>query len=338
MPIVTNPTAGDVHVNRPLTNFSQMYLQREDAFVAMDAWPNMPSMMQSDLYYEFDRGDFYRDEAEERTDGTETQGAGFRLATRPYFTRVYGFHKDVTDRQRANQDAPVRLDQSATRFVSHKLLIRRERQMQSGLFSNTASPWFNGLGSAQATGTTPSPLWSAPTGDPIVDIRTAIRSVHQTTGYRPNKMLIGRRAYDTLLDNDSILARITGGSNNAMPAMVMRQLLAALFELDAIYVMDSVVNTGPKDTSATLNNQESNAFIGGDDALVYYAPDSVGLEEPTAAVQFSWTGLLGSTANGMRIKRFRMENLEADRIEGQMAFDFRLTSGALGFLYTSVSA
>ena len=102
--------------------------------------------------------------------------------------------------------------------------------------------------------------------------------------------------------------------------------------------MDSVVNTGPKDTSTTLNNQESNAFIGGDDALVYYAPDSVGLEEPTAAVQFSWTGLLGSTANGMRIKRFRMENLEADRIEGQMAFDFRLTSGALGFLYTSVSA
>lgn len=338
MPIVTNPTAGDVHVNRPLTNFSQMYLQREEYFVAMDAWPNMPSMMQSDLYYEFDRGDFYRDEAEERADGTETQGAGFRLSTQPYFTRVYGFHKDVTDRQRANQDAPVRLDQSATRFVSHKLLIRRERQMRDGLFNTTASPWFNGTSAAVAAGTTPSPLWSAATGDPIVDIRTAIRSVHQITGYRPNRMLIGRQAYDTLMDNDSILARITGGSTTNMPAMVMRQLLAALFELESIHVMDSVINTGPKDASTTLNSQESNAFIGGDNALIYYAPDSVGLEEPTAAVQFSWTGLLGSTANGMRIKRFRMENLEADRIEGQMAFDFRLTSAALGFLYAGVSA
>lgn len=333
MPIVMNPTAGDVHVNTPLTNFSQMYMQREDAFVAMDAWPNLPSQMQSDLYYEFDRADFYRDEAEERADGTESAGAGFRLATNPFFTRVYAFHKDVTDRQRVNQDVPVRLDQSATRFVTQKLLIRRERIMVTNLFS--ANLWFNG-GTAADPGQDVN--WSAASSDPIVDIRSAIRGVHQRTGYRPNKMLIGRQGYDTLLDNDAILARITGGATTAMPAMVMRQMLAALFELDAIYVMDSVVNTTQKDNSSTLNSDEANTFIGGDQALVYYAPDGVGLEEPTAGLQFSWTGLLGNTGNGMRIKRFRIEKLESDRIEGQMAFDFKLTAGILGHLFTSVSA
>ena len=330
MPIVTNPTAGDVHVNMPLTNFSQKFLQDADAFVGMTAFPNLPVAKQSDLYYVFDRADFYRDEAEERADGTESAGGSFDLSTEPYFARVYAFHKDVTDRQRANQDTPVQLDQSATQYVTHKLLIRRERVMQAGLFAGNL--WFNGTGAATAG---EAANWSgagANQTDPIVQIRTAIRSVHQITGYRPNKMLIGRQAYDTLLDNDDVLSRITGGSTTAMPAMVMRQLLAALFELEEIYVMDSVYN------SAVQGATESGTFIGGDDALVYYAPDSVGLEEPTAAVQFSWTGLLGNTDNGMRIKRFRMEAMEADRIEGQMSFDYKLTSAALGYFFTTVSS
>ncbi len=326
MPIATNPQAGDVHVNRPLTNFSQKYLQDADAFVAMSAMPNLPVAQQSDLYYVFNRGDFYRDEMEERADGAESAGGEFNLSTDPYFARVYAFHKDVTDRQRANQDQPVQLDNSATQYVSHKALIRRE-----GVFANAyfvPNVWYNG-------GTSPSAgqnvNWSDAASNPIADIRNAIRGVHEQTGYRPNKMLIGRQAYDTLLDNDEILSRITGGATTAQPAQVQRALLAALFELDAIYVMDSVRNNAKKGAA------DSTSFIGGDSALVYYAPDAVGLEEPTAGVQFSWTGLLGNTEAGMRIKRFRMEAREADRIEGQMSFDMKVVAPEMGHLFVTVS-
>lgn len=326
MPMVTNPTAGDVHVNVPLTNFSQKFLQSNEAFVATTAWPNLPVAKQSDLYYVFDTGDFYRDEAEQRADGTESAGAGFDLSQDPYFAHVFAFHKDVTDRQRANQDTPVNLEQSATQFVTHKLLIRRERVMQQRLFANNL--WFNGTAAAvDATATNTN--WV--TGDPIAEIRAAITGVHLQTGYRPNRMLIGRQAYDVLMDNDEILSRITGGSTVAQPAMVMRRLLAQLFELDSIHVMDAVFNQSARGVAA------SNAFIGGADALIYYAPSAVGLEEPTAAVQFSWTGMTGNTNNGMRIKRFRVEPKESDRIEGQMSFDFRLTSGALGHFFTAVT-
>ena len=338
MPIVMNPTAGDVHVNRPLTNFSQKYLQDANAFVTMAAWPNLPVAMQSDLYYVFDRSDFYRDEAEERADGAETVGSGFNLSTDPYFARVYGFHKDVTDRQRANQDAAVQLDNSATQYVTHKHLIRRERVMQANYFA--PSIWTTDLtGVASAT---PSAgqftHWSSSASDPIRDVRTAIRTVQQRTGYRPNRMLIGREAYDALLDNDEILSRITGGSNRAMPAMVMRELLAALFELEMIHVMDSVFNSGAEGDGSQINQNENNAFIGGNDVLVYYAPMSVGLEEPTAGVQFSWTGLLGATANGMRIRRFREERLAADRIEGEMSFDLKVVAAELGYFFDGATA
>lgn len=326
MPIATNPQAGDVHVNRPLTNFAQKYLQDNEAFVATRALPNLPVAKQSDLYYEFDRADFFRDEAEERADGDESAGGSFNLSTNPYFARVYAFHKDVTDRQRANQDPGVSLDNSATQYVTLKCMIRRERLFQTNIFA--ASIWFNGGTSASAG---QNVNWLPAGTDPINDVRTAITGVHAITGYRPNKMVIGRTAWDTLIDNDEILARITGGATMSQPAKVQRQLIAQLFELDEIHVMDSVYN------SAVKGATESTGFIGGDNALLYYAPDTVGLEEPTAAVQFSWTGLVGATENGIRIKRFRVEAKEADRVEAQMSFDYRVTAGALGHFFLSPS-
>lgn len=322
--IVTNPTAGDVHVNTPLTNFSQKYLLSADMFIATRAFPNAPVTKQSDLYYEFNRGDFYRDEAQERADGTESAGGGFRLSTNPYFARVYAFHKDVTDRQRANQDSPVQLDNSATQYVTHKLLIRRER-----IFANTYMK--TGVWGTDDT----SKNWADVSSDPIRDVRVAKSTVQKATGYRPNKMIIGREAYDVLLDNDAVLARIVGGANNNLPATVMRTLLAQLFELDEIFVMDAVFNSASAQADPDV---ESIGFISSKDVLLYYAPNTVALNEPTAGVQFSWTGLMGNTPNGMRIKRFRNEPTESDRIEGQMSFDYKLTGKQLGYFFQDVTA
>jgi hypothetical protein len=321
MPIVTNPTAGDVHVNTPLTNFSQMYMQSQDAFIAQRAMPNMSVSKQSDLYYEFDRDDFLRDEAEERADGTESAGGSFSLSTNPYYARVYAYHKDVTDRQRANQDAQVKLEESATRFVASKLLLRREKIFAATYF--VPGVWSTDLNRD----------WSAAVQDPVVDVRTGKRTIQEATGYRPNKMILGRTAYDTLLDNDAILSRITGGSNRDIPAQVMKTLLAQLFELDEIFVMDAIQTTSVKGAATPVRS-----FIGGDNALLYYAPSVLALEEPTAGAQFSWTGLTGNTDLGTRIKRFRMEQNEADRVEGQMAVDYKVTAPDLGYMFTSVSA
>lgn len=328
---VTNPTAGDVHVNRPLTNFAQKYLLDSAMFVALQAFPNIPVTKQSDLYYVFNKEDFLRDEAEERADGTESAGGGFDLSTSPYFARVYAYHKDVTDRQRANQDEQIQLDQSASQFVTQKLLIRRERLFVESFMST--GRWGTDLtGVASAPGAGQFLRWSVAASDPVMNIRTAKRVIQSTTGYRPNKMLIGREAFDTLVDNDGVLARVLGGATTDIPAMALKKLLAQLFELEAIYVMDGVANTSKK--GAAVQNI---GLIGGDNALLYYAPTNATLGEPTAAVQFSWNGLMGNTDAGLRIKRFRMEPIESDRIEGQMSFDYRLTGSELGYFFNDCS-
>ncbi len=333
MPIVTNPTAGDVHVNTPLTNFSQKYLLNAAMFIAMRAMPNLPVNKQSDLYYEFNRGDFLRDEAEERADGTESAGGGFRLSTSTYFAKVYAFHKDVTDRQRVNQDGPVRLNQSATEWVTQKLLIRREILFQETYIA--LGKWTN-----DRTGVASSPtssqviFWDTATSDPIVDIRTGKKTVQGDTGFRPNKLIVGRGTYDSLLDNDAILARIIGGATTVLPAMIMKQRLTELLELDEIFIMDSIFNSAP--ISKSDPDLATYQFIADKDALLYYAPTAVSLDEPTAGVQFSWTGFTGATASGQRISKLRAPLIQSDRIEGEMAFDYKLTGPDLGYFFSAV--
>lgn len=324
MPIVLNPTAGDVHVNRPLTNFSQKYLQSADKFVSLVAFPNLPVAMQSDLYWTFDRGDFYRDQAEERADGAETAGGGFKVSTDPYFARVYGFHKDVTDRQRANQDQGINLDQSATQFVMQKLLMLRESLFITA-YLNTDSVWTGGVSADQDV------LWGAAASNPVADVRAAVTAVQGATGFRPNRMLLGRTAWDTLVENDEVLSRISGGAVSDKPAIVQRNLLAQLFEMDFIHVTEAVRNT------AAEGGTDAISYIGGNHVVVYYAPPTVGLEEPTAGAQFSWTGYLGATQMGQRIKRFRMEPNAADRVEGEMSFDYKQVAADLGARFIDVS-
>ena len=320
---IANPTAGDVHVNTPLTNFSQQFIQSQDKYASLKAFPNIPVAKESDLYYTFSRDDFFRDEAEERADGAESAGGGFELSTDPYFARTRAFHKDVTDRQRANQDSVLNLDRSSTNFVTQKLLIRRERVFAETFLADNV--WFNGGSAAAAPEATD---WGSVTGNPIEQIRAGITGVHRNTGMRPNRILNTRTRHDQLMDNDEILARITGGSTATMPARVQRQLLAELFEVESYEVTDAVSNTSAKGAA-----DQNFDFIGNDRCLVYYAPQTAGIEEPSAGMQFSWTGLLGNTDLGVRIKRFRMEANEADRIEGQMSFDYKVTSPELGHLF-----
>lgn len=332
MPSISNPQAGDVHVNRPLTNFAQKYMQDANAFQAMRAFPNLPVEKQSDLYGIFDRADFYRDEADERADGTESKGGGFSISTTPYFCKVFAWHKDVTDRQRANQDSWVNLDRSASQFVTHKLLIRREARFILSYFGS-------GIWTNQVTGVASGPSgaqflrWDVSTSDPIADVRLGIQTVQGKTGYRPNKMMLSRPVYNALVDNDAILARISGGSTRDIPAIVLQTLITQLFELDAIYILDAVVN------SANKGATESTAFMAGKHALLYYAPNSVSSDqEPTAGLQFSWTGYVGATPNGMVIRRFRHELVRGDRVEGEMSFDYKVTGAELGYFFiTAIS-
>ena len=292
--------------------------------MASQAMPGLPVQFASDTYYELDRADFFRDEAKKRADGTQSAGGGFKTSTSPYSVDVWAFHKDVTDRQRANADSQIMLDNSATQYVMHKLLIRKERQFVDTWFKTGV--WDNNVDGGDWTGTS---------ADPIEEIRTAIRTVQGKTGFKPNRLLFSRLAWDYFVDNDAVLERILGGATVDRPAFVKRQMVANEFEIDWVGVLEAVYNSAEEGATESTGFVSSAAQV-----LIYYAPMSVGsTQEPTAGVVFNWTGFMGATNNGLRVKKFRRpEEFETDRIEGQMAFDMKTTGSELGYMLHSLGS
>lgn len=324
------PTPGDVHVNTPLTNISIAMLQSAGNFIGTRAFPNIPVSKQSDAYFSYDRGFFNRDEMKERAPGTESEGSGYKVdADQTYYCRVYAFHKDVHDQIRGNADVALNLDREAVAFITQKALIKREKLFSDAYMA--PSIWTNQrTGHAATEDATNTVFWNLVGSDPIERVRAAKRTVLESTGFEPNKLVLGKAVYDTLLDHPDIIDRLKYGQTAGSPAMANRDKLAQLFEVDEILVSQAISNT------AVEGATNAHSFIIGKHALLCYAAPAPGLMTPSAGYTFSWTGYMGAGSEGTRVKQFRIEQLEADRIEIQMAMACKLIAADLGFFWNAI--
>ena len=325
MPI-NQPSRSDVHVDRPLTEISIAFLQSADNFVADGAYPVLSVAKQSDQYFTYDRGMFNRDEAEELAPGARAAAANYTLSTDTYNAKVWALAKDIADQVRANADSPLSLDKEAAEFLSVKMLIRKERNFAANHFI-TGKWTTERAGVASGATGTQYLRWDVASSTPIKDIRDAVRAVHVLTSFRPDRLVLGREVYDALLDHPDIVARLDNGQTPGGPAVVMRESLAALFELKQILVMDSIFN------SAAEGASNVHEFIGGKNALLLYTPASPGLMTPSAGYTFAWSGLMGAGALGTRVRRIRMEPESSDRIQIEMSFDQKLIAPDLGAFF-----
>ena len=326
-----NPTPGDVHVNTPLTNISIAFLQNQENFIASRVFPNIPVNKQSDRYYVYNRGDFNRDEMQIRAPGTESSGGSYTLDNTPtYFALNYSFHKDIPDEVRNNADAMLNPDREATAFVTHKALIRREKLWAAAFF--TTGKWGTDYAGVASGPTGNQRLrWNDANSNPIEDVRDAKRTIAASTGFEPNKLVLGRLVFDRLMDHPDIIDRIKYGQTAGAPAMANKQTLASLLGVDEVLVMNAIENTAAEGQNA------SHTFIGGANALLTYATPSPGLMTPTGGYTFSWTGMVGNGAEGNRIRSFRLEAIRSDRVEIDMSFDMKLISGDLGAFFNGIA-
>ena len=304
-----SPTPGSVHISQPLTNVSIAYIQGADAYVADKVFPAVPVSKQSDVYYTFSKDDFFRDEAQFRAPGTESAGGGFDVATDFYVCRVIAYHKDVDDQTRANADSQISLDASATRRVTSKMLIKKERQWAGKYF--TTGVW--------GDDSTPAVLWDQPTAAPRKYIDTKKLLIQQKTGYKPNMLVLHQVVFMKLRDCPDIRDQFKYTSADSID----EEMMARYFGIPKLLVIGAVFAANQKGAAVDMQ------FIAGPHGLLCYTTDTPSLMEPTAGYTFKWTGFTGGQ-DGIRIKRMRNELKESDRIEGQMAHDQKLVASDMG--------
>jgi hypothetical protein len=317
----------DAHIDRALTNISVAYLQDASAFIADKVFPIVPVKRQSDVFYVYNKGDFMRDEAQERGAGTESAGGDYGVeAADPYYCRKHSFHKDVTEEERVNYDEPLDADTDATTFVSQKMLIRRENIWASKYFA--AGVWGTETTGAETAGDNKAIRWDLPTSNPIKDITDAAVAMAGATGFKPNTLVLSPYAFNALKNHEDILDRI----KYTQKGIVTEDLLATLFGVEHVYVAWAVANTAAKGATDAIN------FIMGKHALLCYAAPRPALRQPSAGYIFAWTGLEGAGAYGNRIVRLPMPQLGlgTERIEGEAAFDVKKICADLGHFFKDI--
>lgn len=313
---MSQPTLSQVHVSRPLTNISVAYMQNADNYIATKVFPIVPVDKQTDQYFVYTKNDWLRDEAKLRRGGTESAGSGYGLTTSSYSCDVFAFHKDIDDQTRANSDNPLNPDRDATQFVTQRLLTKTEIQWASDFF--TTSVW--------GTDSTPTNLWSDYTNsDPIDDIETGKEAILKNTGFMPNTLVLGYQVYRKLKRHPDIVDLLKYTTKDA--ANITEDMLAGIFEVDRVLVARAVKATNVENETAAYD------FTHGKHALLCYVNPQPSVLMPSAGYMFAWKGVSGGLGETIGTKRFRMEHLESDRIEGQIAFDDKVVSADLGYFF-----
>lgn len=314
------PSQGDVHVDAALTNISVAYIQQEDHFVAGRVFPQVRVQKQSDKYFEYTQADWFRDEAEVRAPGDESAGSGFNItSTSNYFCDVLALHKDVPWQVRNNADAAINPDRDATQFVTQRLLLSQELRWITAYFSTAV--W--------GTDSTPGNLWSSyTTSDPITDIETGKETILKNTGREANTLVVDYQVWRQLKHHPDFVDRFKYTSSES----VTTEMVARLMEIERILVIKSIKNTAAEGVTAAYD------FTGSKDALLCYVNPTPGLLQPSAGYNFLWDGVSQGLGTDIAISRIEMDTKKATRIEGEVAFDFKVVSSNLGYFFSNAVA
>jgi hypothetical protein len=291
-------------------------MQQQNQFIADQVFPNVPVKSKSDLYFQYDRGDWFRSEAQERAPGTESAGSGYNVSTGNYRAIVNALHKDVADQERINADQPLDMDRDATNFLMQQMLIKKDKDWAANNF--IPSVWSEDV--------TPSALWDTSVSTPIEDIRARVFQIHENTGFKPNTIVFGSRVWEALQDHPEFIERI----KYSQRGIVTEDLVAAVLGIPKVLVAGAIENT------AVEGATDAFSFILGKHALLCYAAPAPSIQVPSAGYTFSWSDFFGAGSSGQRVKRFRMEHLESDRVEVEMAYDQKLVASDLGIFFESV--
>lgn len=327
---MAQPTQSDVHVNVPLTNLSVLYANEQTDYQADNLAPPLPSKNQTNVFFKYTKDFWLRDALQKRGPGAEAARVGYGITTDNFYIDVWAAKKAIDDQVRSNTDSPLDEDEDAMMFVTTLERLRREKAFVGACM--TTGVWgldVTGNTSASAYGSNTVKQWDLASSTPLEDVAHYRQTVKTSTGVMPNVLAMGQQVWDGLKNNAEITARITGGANNSNPAIVTKQLVAALMELDEIVVLSAVENTANE--GATF----SGSFICGKVALLMYRNQRQTIRSITAVRTFTWQTYAASDS-GIRILKYRLEQFHSDFVEIESGFIHKIIASDVGVFFNTV--
>lgn len=309
--------------NAYLTNMSMAFFQNPADFVATSIFPICPVPLSASYYYTFSKADLARDNVQRKP--------AFGHVNPAIMGQEDNSYKCVVDQvlvgidqiaqlnyQRSNAPGVADPRRAKVRFATEQMLLHQDILFASKFF--TASAWNNvKTGKSTTPSTNEFWKWDNSSSDPIGQIDDLKAEIKKNGRRTPNRLALGVDAYIALKNHPDIIDRIKYTGTTANPARVTPQVLAELFGVEQVKVLESTYNTAGIGQAASMD------FIcDSKAALLCYATPTPQIDEPSAGYIFTWD-MLG---NGQPVAFDQFEGAPADHsefIEGLMSTDMKKT-------------
>ena len=320
-------TPSAVHLDETLTGLTLSYMSEQN-FIADKIFPTVEVQKQSDKFYKFNPDEENREDEVAKL-APRTSPAKFEIGSDSdsYFAEVYGLAVDFDEQTLANADEVLNIRSRKTNLLMNRMLMKKDRDFLNTYFK--AGVWGTNL-----VGTSDFIKWSDGASIPIDNVRAWKRAFQlKNYGIKANKILIPQTTIDELMTNPQILGRINGGATIANPAMIDMTLLAGVFGVEEVVVLDAVTNTAKEGATGTPE------WMAGDGMLMVHTPSSAGVDTPASGLTFAYNAIEG-VSYGVSVESFTDDALRrsgvAEEVQAKMAYDMKLVGASLGTFVSDV--
>ncbi|MDX9788895.1 MAG: hypothetical protein RBT11_19115 [Desulfobacterales bacterium] len=326
------PTPASAHKDAALSNLSIAY--RNSMFIADQVFPTVPVKKQSDYFFKFLRGDWFRNDAGLRGPGADARRGGYKLTADTYSCKEYAFAHPIPIELINNADIPLQPIATGIDFVTQSILLAKEKVVADLIC--TAANWPNMTEDAAG-------LWAATdsTNTFLTDILTRRETIRQSIGLYPNTLIMDAKTFKALKESSVLLDRIKYTGTKGSPAEVTPQMLAMLAEVDrvlvggAIYSSDEETLAGTEFTAVDLwetNTGQGSAWLG-------YVSPRPAIEMPSAGYTFTWNNTnipdeVIRKTGARSVRRWWESSPKQWVVEASECFDAKICSAVSGFLWT----
>lgn len=309
--------------NAYLTNMSMAFFQNPEDFVAPSIFPICPVQLSASYYYTFSKADLARDNVQRKPAYGKVQPAIMGQEDNSYKCQVdqvlVGIDQIATlDYQRSRAPGVADPRRAKVRFATEQMLLHQDilfasRFFKSGVWGRQLEGTTTGSGSGEFMKFTDSAF------DPVGffdDMRVEMKRIGRRS---PNRLALGVEAYNALKNHPAIMDRVKYTGTTANPARVTPRVLAELFGIEQVKVLESTYN------AAGIGQEADMQYIcDSKSALLCYATPTPQIDEPSAGYIFTWD-MLGN-GSSVAFDQFEGEKgTHTEFVEGLMSSDMKKT-------------
>lgn len=318
--------------NNYLTNMSMAYFADPGDFVATSIFPICPVGLSSSYYYKFSKADLARDNVRRKPAYGKVAPAIMGQTDDVYKCEVdqviVGIDQISTlDYQRSRTPGVADPRRAKVRFATEQMLLHTDIVFASKFFKSGV--WDNEWAGVSGTPSGKQFLkFNDANFDPVHFFDERRKEIKQNGRRTPNRLALGAEAYIALKNHPDILERVKYTGTTANPAKVTPAVLAQLFEIEKVVVLESTYN------AAGIGGEDMQFICSPDSALLCYATPTPAIDEPSAGYIFTWD-MLGN-GNSVAFDQYDGEKgTHSEFVEGLMSTDMKKTADDLAMFFTA---